>query len=130
MLHRTDDDIYRARFIWLGPAGRTLPFRITYAQYLLFAIVCPLFLAIAVALVNWWASGVAVAAAVFVTHYVWRFVDPDQPARKVLWVAVTDWRRLRASQATPSRLSARHIRVRGLTKPGAERSRPTRQGTR
>lgn len=130
MEHRTDDDIYRARFVWLGPAGRTLPFRITYAQYLLFAVVCVVFLTIAVALVNWWASGVAIAAAMFVTHYVWRFVDPDQPARKVLWVAATDWVRLRSRPTTPSRLSARHIHVRGLTKPGAERTRPTRQGIR
>lgn len=130
MEHRTDDDIYRARFIWLGPAGRTLPVRLPYAQYALFAAVAALFLAIAVTLVNWWASGVAIAAAVFVTHYVWRFVDPDQPARKVLWVAATDWRSMRARPATPSRLSARHIHVRGLTKPGAVRPRPTRQGTR
>ena len=30
---RTDDDIYRARLVYLGPPGYTLPIHLPYAQY-------------------------------------------------------------------------------------------------
>ena len=35
---RTDDDIYRARLVYLGPPGYTLPIQLPYAQYGLFIL--------------------------------------------------------------------------------------------
>ncbi len=41
---RTDDDIYRARLVYLGPPGYTLPIQLPYAQYGLFIVLVPLFM--------------------------------------------------------------------------------------
>ena len=41
---RTDDDIYRARLVYLGPPGYTLPFQLPYAQYGLFVVLVPAFM--------------------------------------------------------------------------------------
>jgi len=35
---RTDDDIYRARLVYLGPPGYTLPVHLPYAQYGMFIL--------------------------------------------------------------------------------------------
>ena len=40
---RTDDDIYRARLVYLGPPGYTLPMHLPYAQYGMFVLLVPLF---------------------------------------------------------------------------------------
>ena len=40
---RTDDDIYRARLVYLGPPGYTLPIHLPYAQYGMFVLLVPLF---------------------------------------------------------------------------------------
>ena len=40
---RTDDDIYRARLVYLGPPGYALPMHLPYAQYGLFVVLVPLF---------------------------------------------------------------------------------------
>ena len=39
---RTDDDIYRARLVYLGPPGYTLPVHLPYAQYGMFMLLVPL----------------------------------------------------------------------------------------
>ena len=41
---RTDDDIYRARLVYLGPPGYTLPVHLPYAQYGLFMLLVPLYM--------------------------------------------------------------------------------------
>ena len=41
---RTDDDIYRARLVYLGPPGYTLPVQLPYAQYGVFILLVPLFM--------------------------------------------------------------------------------------
>ena len=41
---RTDDDIYRARLVYLGPPGYTLPIQLPYAQYGLFVLLVPLYM--------------------------------------------------------------------------------------
>jgi hypothetical protein len=41
---RTDDDIYRARLVYLGPPGYTLPVHLPYAQYGMFVVLVPLFM--------------------------------------------------------------------------------------
>ncbi len=107
---RTDDDIYRARLVYLGPPGYTLPVQLPYAQYVLFALFTVGFLAGGWLLTgNWESAGFGVAAALIATHFTWRHVDPDLPARKVLKIALTDWRSVGPKQERPTRLSARHI---------------------
>jgi peptidoglycan/LPS O-acetylase OafA/YrhL len=113
---RTDDDIYRARLLYLGPPGYTLPFQLPYAQYGLFALLVPVFMLIhyaftlTVDLFPAW----EIALSMVATSLVFRYVDPDRPARQVLRTALTDWRRTRepAVERRDPRLVATRIRVR------------------
>jgi hypothetical protein len=113
---RTDDDIYRARLVYLGPPGYTLPVQLPYAQYGLFMLLVPLYVFIhylftfEVDLVPAW----EIALAIVTTSLIFRYVDPDRPARMVIRTALTDWRRTReprAEQREP-RLVATRIRIR------------------
>ena len=113
---RTDDDIYRARLVYLGPPGYTLPIQLSYAQYGVFILLVPIFMAIhwmftlKVDLFPAW----EIALAMVSTSYVFRHVDPDRPARVVIRTALTDWRRTRepAVEQRDPRLVATRIRVR------------------
>ena len=113
---RTDDDIYRARLLYLGPPGYTLPVHLPYAQYGLFAALVPLFMFIhylftlKVELIPAW----EIALAMVVTSFVFRHVDPDRPARAVIRTALTDWRRTREprSEQREPRLAAGRIVIR------------------
>jgi hypothetical protein len=113
---RTDDDIYRARLVYLGPPGYTLPVQLPYAQYGLFMLLVPLYMFIhylftfQVELFPAW----EIALAIVSTSLVFRYVDPDRPARMVIRTALTDWRRTReprAEQREP-RLVATRVRIR------------------
>jgi hypothetical protein len=113
---RTDDDIYRARLVYLGPPGYTLPVQLPYAQYGLFILLVPLYMFIhylftfKVELFPAW----EIALAMVSTSLVFRYVDPDRPARMVIRTALTDWRRTReprAEQREP-RLVATRVRIR------------------
>lgn len=133
---RTDDDIYRARLVYLGPPGYTLPFQLPYAQYGLFLLLVPLFVFIHwlftlhVDLFPAW----EIALAMVTTSYIFRHVDPDRPARKVIWTALTDWRRTRESalERRAPRLVASRIRISELGgRPAAGRGRSApRSGSR
>jgi hypothetical protein len=115
MLLRTDDDIYRARLVYLGPPGYTLPIQLPYAQYGLFALLSAAFVVLtAMVTGSWMNSVVAIAAAMFATSYIWGHVDFDRPARKVLKVALTDWRAIKSEPEKLPRLTARHIRFSDL----------------
>jgi len=114
---RTDDDIYRARLVYLGPPGYTLPIQLPYAQYGLFVALVALFMFIhylisfQVDLFPAWEISLAMVS----TSYIWRHVDPDRPARMLIRTALTDWRAGRAASAEEERvprLIARRIRVR------------------
>ena len=113
---RTDDDIYRARLVYLGPPGYTLPIQLPYAQYGLFVVLVPVFMFIhwlftfTVDLFPAW----EIALAMVSTSYVFRHVDPDRPARKVIRTALTDWRSSRESSTERRlpRLFASRIRIR------------------
>jgi hypothetical protein len=113
---RTDDDIYRARLVYLGPPGYTLPIHLPYAQYGVFMLLVPLFMFIHylftfdVELFPAW----EIALAVVATSFIFRYVDPDRPARMVIRTALTDWRRTRepATEQRDPRLVATRIRVR------------------
>jgi hypothetical protein len=113
---RTDDDIYRARLVYLGPPGYTLPIHLPYAQYGVFMLLVPLFMFIHY-LITWdvelfpaW----EIALAVVTTSFIFRYVDPDRPARMVIRTALTDWRRTRepVTELRDPRLVATRIRVR------------------
>ena len=113
---RTDDDIYRARLVYLGPPGYTLPVQLPYAQYGLFMLLVPLYMFIhylftfKVELFPAW----EIALAIVSTSLVFRYVDPDRPARMVIRTALTDWRRTREPRAElrEARLVATRIRIR------------------
>src|SRR5919197_1614658 len=113
---RTDDDIYRARLVYLGPPGYTLPVHLPYAQYGLFIVLVPLYMFIhwlftlKVELFPAW----EIALAIVTTSFVFRYVDPDRPARKVIRTALTDWRRTREPlvERREPRLVASKVRIR------------------
>ena len=113
---RTDDDIYRARLVYLGPPGYTLPVHLPYAQYGMFVLLVPLFM-VAHYLITFefdpfpaW----EIALAMVSTSLVFRYVDPDRPARMVIRTALTDWRHTREprQEQRESRLVARRVRIR------------------
>ncbi|MGC5017516.1 hypothetical protein [Micromonospora sp. DT47] len=113
---RTDDDIYRARLVYLGPPGYTLPVHLPYAQYGLFMLLVPLYMFIhwlftlQVELFPAW----EIALAIVTTSFIFRYVDPDRPARMVIRTALTDWRRTRepATELRDPRLVGSRIRIR------------------
>src|SRR5215813_7348768 len=119
---RTDDDIYRARLVYLGPPGYTLPIQLPYAQYGLFVLLVPTFMGIRWVLTALFTGhGVIdpfpaweIALSIVATSYVFRHVDPDRPARMVIRTALTDWRRTREpdSERRDPRLVARRVIVR------------------
>jgi hypothetical protein len=126
---RTDDDIYRARLVYLGPPGYTLPIQLPYAQYGLFVVLVPLYMALhylitfRVDLFPAW----EIALAMVTTSLIFRYVDPDRPARMVIRTAVTDWRHIREprlEQREP-RLVGRRVRVREELVTPRGRSRQT-----
>lgn len=110
---RTDDDIYRARLVYLGPPGYSLPVQLSYAQYGLFTMLAAGFTA-AVCLptgdIRW--AGLTIGAAIFLTSYIGGHVNPDVPARAVIYLALTDWRPIKRDPQKLPRLSAGHVRFR------------------
>jgi hypothetical protein len=55
-----------------------------------------------------------IALAIVTTSFVFRYVDPDRPARMVIRTALTDWRRTRepATEQRDPRLVGSRIRIR------------------
>ena len=113
---RTDDDIYRARLVYLGPPGYTLPIQLPYAQYGMFILLVPLFM-----FIHWMFSqqidpfpAWEIALAMVSTSLVFRYVDPDRPARMVIRTALTDWRHTREprQEQRDARLVARRVNIR------------------
>jgi hypothetical protein len=113
---RTDDDIYRARLVYVGPPGYTLPVHLPYGQYGLFAVLVPFYMLIHY-LVTFQRPDLLpaweIALAMVTTSLVFRHVNPDRPARAVIRTALTDWRRTRpsAEERRDPRLTARRIRI-------------------
>jgi hypothetical protein len=113
---RTDDDIYRARLVYLGPPGYTLPVQLPYAQYGLFVLLVPFFM-----FIHWLFTqdvemfpAWEIALAMVATSLIFRYVDPDRPARMVIRTALTDWRRTRepSIERREPRLVATRVRIR------------------
>src|SRR2546429_9383252 len=113
---RTDDDIYRARLVYLGPPGYTLPIQLPYAQYGLFVLLVPLYM-----FIHWLFTfkfelfpAWEIALAMVSTSLVFRYVDPDRPARMVIRTALTDWRNTREPrhEQREARFVGRRVRIR------------------
>src|SRR5215468_4599503 len=124
---RTDDDIYRARLVYLGPPGYTLPVQLPYAQYGLFVLLVPLYMGLHFLLTQTVDAFPAweIALSMVTTSYIFRHVDPDRPARLVIRTALTDWRRTRepAVERRAARLVASRILVGELRGPRPGRRR-------
>src|SRR3954469_6486503 len=113
---RTDDDIYRARLVYLGPPGYTLPVQLPYAQYGVFVLLVPLFMFIRylITLHVDFFPAYEIALAIVATSLIFRYVDPDRPARMVVRTALTDWRHTRepSSELRDARLVGSKVRIR------------------
>jgi hypothetical protein len=113
---RTDDDIYRARLVYLGPPGYTLPIQLPYAQYGVFILLVPLFMFIHYLFtftVDLFPA-YEIALAMVATSLIFRYVDPDRPARMVVRTALTDWRHTREPdrEQRDARFVASGVRIR------------------
>jgi hypothetical protein len=101
---------------YLGPPGYTLPMHLPYAQYGMFVVLVPLFMFIHYLMTFTFDPFPAweISLAMVTTSFVFRHVDPDQPARMVIRTALTDWRRTRepAKEQRDPRLVATRIRIR------------------
>ncbi len=121
MRHQTDDDLYRAKLVYLGPPGYSLPFHLTYAQYGVFAAILAVLVLLGLLLfASWVILGPSIAIALGLTHGIFRYVDPDHPALKVIKTLLTDWRRLRTDDGQVPRLTASHITVRSTITESAD----------
>jgi hypothetical protein len=113
---RTDDDIYRARLVYLGPPGYTLPFQLPYAQYGVFIVLVPVFMFVHYLFV--WHFDLfpawEIALSMVSTSFIFRHVDPDRPARMVIRTALTDWHSTRepSTERREPRLVASRVRIR------------------
>jgi hypothetical protein len=113
---RTDDDIYRARLVYLGPPGYTLPIQLPYAQYGVFVLLVPLFM-----FIHWLFTfsidifpAYEIALAMVASSLIFRYVDPDRPARMVVRTALTDWRSTRepSTEQRDARYVGSKVRIR------------------
>jgi hypothetical protein len=110
---RPDDDIYRARLVFLGPRGYTLPVQLPYVAYPLFGVILAI-----VMLVRFLVTGtvdvfpaIEIAISLVLTGLLLRRVSPDRPVRAVLRTAATDWRRGRSLADKAERVTGT-IRIR------------------
>jgi hypothetical protein len=110
---RPDDDIYRARLLFLGPKGFTLPVHLPYVAYPLFVGVLSV-----IVLLRFIFTGqidifpaIEIALSIVITSVILRQVSPDRPVRAVLRTAATDWRRDREDTERAIRVRAK-VRVR------------------
>jgi putative Ca2+/H+ antiporter (TMEM165/GDT1 family) len=112
---RTDDDIYRARLLYLGPPGYTLPVHLPYGQYGAFAALLALFM-----FVRWLLTrevdlfpAIEISLALVATSLIFRYVDADRPATTVVRTLLTDWRHRRdaGSESRIPTFTARSTRL-------------------
>jgi hypothetical protein len=111
---RDDDDIHRARMVYLGPPDHTLPIQLPYAQWgmgFVFTAVLFVILLLLTGNVIW--IGAAICGGGFLTHFLWRFVDADRPARTVIRTALMDTKTIKPDDVDVSlpRLVASNITI-------------------
>jgi hypothetical protein len=106
---RPDDDIYRARLLFLGPKGFTLPVHLPYVAYPMFAVVLGTLMLlrfVATGTVDFFPA-IEIALSIVITSVILRQVSHDRPVRAVLRTAATDWRRDRHALGRASRIRAK-----------------------
>jgi hypothetical protein len=94
MRMKTDDDVYRARVIFLGPKGFTLPFRLPFITYVTGAALLVVSVLVRLALTG--GLGFPTWEICFTLLGTWaihRSISPDRPVRAVLSTWVHGWRR-------------------------------------
>jgi hypothetical protein len=108
---RPDDDIYRAKLLFLGPKGFTLPVHLPYVAYPLFMVVLAV-----VILGRFLLTGhvdkfpaIEISLSIVLTSLILRQVSPDRPVRAVLRTAATDWRRDRSALERGGRARSRIV---------------------
>ncbi|MFG1926171.1 hypothetical protein [Cryptosporangium sp. NPDC048952] len=108
---RPDDDIYRAKLLFLGPKGFTLPVHLPYVAYPLFAVVLAAIILIRYALTQHvdYFPAIEIALSIVLTSVILRQVSPDRPVRAVLRTAATDWRRDRTAGERGGRARSRIV---------------------
>ncbi|MDN5795868.1 MAG: hypothetical protein L0H79_08975 [Intrasporangium sp.] len=116
-----DDEIYNVNAVWLGPPGRTLPFRVRYVAYAVGAVVFVLLQMIERRLgigLGFFSLAYSLLATVGLTRLVLSVVDPDRPLGAVVTAFVHE---VGAPRDDP-RISAHTIR------PARVRAVPSRPG--
>jgi hypothetical protein len=110
----TDDDVYRAKLVYLGPTGYTFPVQWPYQLWALLAVVITVVNVIFHFAFGSGSWGFATGLGAFITYVIWRQVNPDRPVRAVFTVMATDWRRVRHAPdatATPTAMTTKHIQI-------------------
>lgn len=121
-----DDEIYNVNAVWLGPPGKTLPFRARYVAYGVGAAVFVLVQMIERRLgigFGFFALAYSLLVTVAVTKLILRVVDHDRPVSAVLKGLVNE---VSAPRATTRRTTAtiRPARIRAVpARPGRTRPR-------
>jgi hypothetical protein len=110
---RTDDDVFRIRAIWLGPAGAPLPW---HARYVAYGVWIAVFLGILAvkAIVPVLGVGVPVWEAVIatlVTYAVMGYVDSDRTVRSLLQTVRAEVRASRPAKPTAHRVTTSRVRI-------------------
>lgn len=131
-----DDEIYNVNAVWLGPPGKTLPFRARYVAYAVgsgvFVLLQVLERRLGIGL-GFFALAYSLLATVGITRLVLRLVDHDRPLSSVLRGLVNEVNaprqhtavttalirpaRVRAVPPHPGRTSGRHAAA-DLTRQG------------
>lgn len=118
----TDDELYRVNAVWLGPTGRTLPWRASYAAYFVGAVVFLVSLTLLRQVhidVGFWVLVYTVLGTVGITTGLMRIVDYDRPLHSVPLIF---WHELTAPRM-------RHAGVRVVWRPSSIRLRARRIGS-
>ncbi|KGN31131.1 hypothetical protein N802_04600 [Knoellia sinensis KCTC 19936] len=117
-----DDEIYNVNSVWLGPPGRTLPFRARYVAYAVGAVVFVLLQAIERRLgigLGFFVLAYSVLATVGITRGILALVDHDRPVFSALRTLANEVGAPRADTRL-RRVTIRPARVRAVP------SRPSR----
>lgn len=110
-----DDEIYNVNAVWLGPPGRTLPFRVRYVAYAVGVLVFVALQVIERRLgigLGFFTLAYSLLATVGLTRLVLSVVDPDRPLTAVLAAfahevaAPRDDTRVTAHMICPARVRA------------------------
>jgi len=125
-----DDEIYNVNAVWLGPPGKTLPFR---ARYVAYAVGAAVFVSLQIVErrlgigFGFFALAYTLLVTVGVTKLILRVVDHDRPLGAVLRGLVNEVNAPRA-QTRGTTSTIRPARVRAVPPPPGRTPRGGRHG--